>query len=106
MSKTIDTDRLIAFLRAIKEHSYEAIGGNGESIHGFDETTVSFDNKGHFLCYTTVAEGTLYSFYNDLVLQKDDRDGFRLAEDPIDFDLLNAKLELEYKELEFGPSFN
>lgn len=101
----IDTDRLIAFLRAIKEHSYESIGGNGESIHGFDDTTVSFDSSGHFLCYTTVIEGVLYSFYNDLVLQKDDENGFSLAEYPRDFDLINAKLESEYKELEFGPSF-
>lgn len=105
MSEAIDTDRLIAFLRAIREHSYEAIGGNGESIHGFDETTVSFDSSGHFLCYTTVTDGVLYSFYNDLVLQKDDEKGFRLADDSSDFDALNAKLELEYKELEFGPSF-
>lgn len=106
MSKSIDTDRLIAFLRAIREHSYEAIGGNGESIHGFDDTTVSFDSKGHFLCYTTVADGTLYSFYSDLVLQKDDKEGFRLAEDPSDFDLINSRLDFEYRELEFGPSFD
>jgi len=104
MSNRIDISLLIEFLEALRDHSYEAIGGNGESIHGFDSTTVSFDAGGHFLCYTTVSDGVLYSFYNDLILQSD-RDGVQEAI-ASDFDFLNGRLEAETRELKYGPSFD
>jgi len=101
----IDSSALTAFLSSLREHSYTELTPSG-SVNRFDSTTVSFDSSGRFLCYTTVEDGVLYSFYSDLELYRDSSEGVAVATDASDFDLINGRLKTEQHILAFGPSFD
>lgn len=101
----IDLNALTNFLDSLRANSYTAIAPDGSSKNRFDDTTVSFSTEDKFLCYTAVVEGVLYYFYSDLILYKDSGSEIAAANDPKDFELINAALRRDYAELERGLSF-
>lgn len=105
MSK-IDIEVLSQLLQALRAHSYTAIEPDGFSKNRVGSTTVSFDATDHFVCLTTVIEGDLYSFYDDLVPHRDTENGTEVVADGSGFELLNSRIASDLRELELGPSFD